>query len=72
MDNKTGKLYDGLSRENTFYWKPMPEVIESYLKHPESKFDGDIGRLQRKHILIDKSSIQYIEKSPTTLKIQMY
>lgn len=65
MDYRTGKLYN----ENTeFYWKPMPEVIESYLKHPESKFDGDIGRLQRKHIVIDKNSIQYIGKESNELE----
>jgi len=65
MDYKTSKSY----KENTeFYWKPMPEVIESYLKHPESKFDGNIGRLQRKHIVIDKNSIQYIGKESNELE----
>lgn len=64
MDYHTGKSYT----ENTkFYWKPMPEVIDSYIRHPESKFDGDTGRLQRKHLIINKNSIKYIGKESNNL-----
>lgn len=32
------------------YWKPFWEVFLEYLNHPESKFDGNIGVLERKHV----------------------
>jgi len=34
------------------YWKSMEEVFWDYYNHPESKFDGDTGILERKHIRI--------------------
>ena len=34
------------------YWKLFWDVFLDYLNHPESKFDGDIGVLQRKHVTV--------------------
>ena len=34
------------------YWKSLEDFYCSYKDHPESKFDGDIGLLQRKHLLM--------------------
>ena len=34
------------------YWKPLWDTIEEYMRHPESKFDGDVGVLKRKHVRI--------------------
>lgn len=32
------------------YWKPFWQIFTEYLNHPESKMDGDIGILERKHV----------------------
>jgi hypothetical protein len=32
------------------YWKPIDVIFQEYLDHPESKFDGTIGKLDRKEI----------------------
>ncbi len=47
------------------YWKSIWDTIEEYLRHPESKFDGDVGVLQRKHVRI--SSIVHIGKESNGL-----
>ena len=48
------------------YWKPMDIIFEEYLDHPESKFDGDAGILQRKHIHVNQ--IRYISKESNRLE----
>ena len=42
------------------YWKTLNDELWRYVKHPEHKFDGYKGVLQRKHIKVDK--IIYIGK----------
>jgi hypothetical protein len=32
------------------YWKPLSDVFLEYINHPEAKFEGDIGILQRRHL----------------------
>lgn len=34
------------------YWKLFWDVFLDYLNHPELKFDGDVGILQRKHVVV--------------------
>ncbi len=36
------------------YWGTLSELLKDYINHPESKFDGEIGWLKRKHIEITK------------------
>lgn len=36
------------------YWKPLWDTFEEYLRHPESKFEGNVGILKRKHVMISK------------------
>ena len=63
VDYKTGKVYpneDFISTEE--FWKPISEVVKDYTEHKESKSDGNIGGLKRKHLLINKFSIRYIGK----------
>lgn len=36
------------------YWKPLWDTFEEYLRHPESKFEGDVGILKRKHARVSK------------------
>jgi hypothetical protein len=55
-------------KDTEIYWKPLDEVFEDYVSHSESKLDGDIGKLQRKHIVIDKSCIRYIGKESNELE----
>ena len=47
------------------YWKSIWDTIEEYMRHPESKFDGDIGVLKRKHVRI--TSIVHIGKESNGL-----
>lgn len=49
IDYNTCKILQGIE-----YWKPLQDVIFNYINHPESKYDGDIGILKRKHIKPDK------------------
>lgn len=47
IDYTTGKILSGIQ-----YWKDLSQIFWDYLNHPESKFDGNIGVLQRKHLKI--------------------
>jgi len=49
IDYNTGKIYCGQE-----FWKDLRQIFWEYLNHPESKFDGNEGILQRKHIKVDK------------------
>jgi hypothetical protein len=63
FDLKTGKVYS----ENTdYYWKPLSEVFFDFYNHEEQKFDGDIGELTRKHIVID--DINFVGKETNDLE----
>lgn len=44
------------------------KVFEDYVAHRESKSEGEIGLLERKHISINKSSIRYIGKETNELE----
>lgn len=44
----------------------MTQIFWDYLNHPESKFDGDAGVLQRKHLKI--INIVYIGKESNDLE----
>jgi hypothetical protein len=45
IDYETGMRKQGLR-----YFKPLSKTILQYIDHPEFKFEGDIGQLERKHI----------------------
>lgn len=47
------------------YWKSLWDTMEEYLRHLESKFDGDVGILKRKHVRI--TSIVHIGKESNGL-----
>lgn len=69
IDYKTGEQYPKEdSMDTQYYWKSLSELLEDYMDHPESKSEGDIGLLQRKHIVIDESSIHYIGKESNELE----
>ena len=63
VDYKTGKEY----KENTqFYWRPLSEFLSAYLDHNDGKYEGGIGELRRKHIIID--GIEHIGKESNNLE----
>lgn len=69
IDYKTGDKYpNGDSMDTKFYWKPLSELLEEYIDHHESKSNGDIGHLERKHLVIDEASIHYIGKESNELE----
>ena len=70
VDYKTGQVYNE-STDTQDYWMPLSEVIDRYMEHPESKLEGDIGTLQRRHISIDKKSITHIGKESNELEESM-
>jgi DNA polymerase elongation subunit (family B) len=45
LDYETGETKEGLH-----YFKPLSRTIMQYSEHPEHKFEGNIGILERKHI----------------------
>ena len=62
-DYKTGKEYE----DNTqFYWKPFSEFLFGYMDHNDNKYDGDIGELRRKQIVI--GDIEHIGKESNNLE----
>ena len=62
-DYKTGKEYS----ENTqFYWKPFSEFLFGYMDHNDNKYDGEIGELRRKQIIIN--DIEHIGKESNNLE----
>ena len=47
------------------YWKSFWDTFEEYLRHKESKFDGDVGVLERKHVIL--TEIRHIGKESDNL-----
>lgn len=47
------------------YWKSFWDTFDEYVRHPESKFDGDIGVLGRKHVNV--SEVRHIGKESDVL-----
>ena len=61
-DYKTGKEY----KDNTkFYWKPFSEFLFDYMDHSDGKYEGDIGELRRKQIIIRE--VNHIGKESNNL-----
>lgn len=48
------------------YWKPFWDVFLEYLNHPESKLEGNVGVLQRRHVVV--SEIVHIGKESNNLE----
>jgi len=65
IDYYSGEIYKGMK-----YWKPLSDVIEDYINHPEAKFEGDVGVLSRRHI--KPTTEEYIGKEANKLESQYY
>jgi DNA polymerase elongation subunit (family B) len=63
IDYETGEVKEGLQ-----YFKPLSETILQYVEHMETKFDGDIGVLERKHI--HPNGLIYIGKEANNIEDQ--
>ena len=61
IDYKSGNILSGME-----YWKSLSDVLLSYIDHGESKLDGNIGILERKHLNID--GFTYIGKEASNLE----
>jgi hypothetical protein len=61
IDYNSGNVLNGFE-----YWKPMDDVFFNYVNHEESKSDGDIGTLSRKHLKVE--SIVHIGKESNHLE----
>jgi len=62
IDYKSGRKYVGQQ-----YWRTLDEVYSGYFNHKESKFDGNIGQLNRK--LISINNIIHIGKESSSLEL---
>ncbi|WP_445475689.1 hypothetical protein ACT9XH_02830 [Methanococcoides methylutens] len=63
IDYETGEIKQG-----SYYFKQLSRTIVEYANHPESKFDGDVGILERKHVHSD--SVVYIGKEANNIDEQ--
>jgi hypothetical protein len=62
-DYKTGKEYT----DNTkFYWKQLAEFLFAYADHNDGKYDGKLGELKRKQVVIN--DIEHIGKESNNLE----
>ncbi|NPE29446.1 hypothetical protein HNV12_16100 [Methanococcoides sp. SA1] len=63
IDYGTGEI-----KEGSHYFKPLSRTIGQYVEHPEAKFGGEIGILERKHVQAD--SVVYIGKEANNIDEQ--
>jgi len=63
IDYESGEI-----KEGSQYFKPLSRTILQYVEHPEHKFDGDTGILERKHVHAD--SVVYIGKEANNIDEQ--
>lgn len=61
VDYKTGKYYENNTQ---FYWKSIADLFFEYINHREQKYDGSVGELRRKHIVI--GDVRYIGKETSS------
>lgn len=63
IDYQTGEV-----KEGSQYFKPLSITILQYVDHPENKFEGDIGGLERKQVQVD--GVVYIGKEANNIDDQ--
>ena len=68
MSHIQGHDQTGEVKEGSNYFKPLSRTILHYVDHPENKFDGDIGGLERKHVLVE--GVVYIGKEANNIDEQ--
>ena len=63
IDYETGYI-----KEGSHYFKPLSRTIMQYVEHPEHKFNGEVGILERKHVHAD--GVVYIGKEANNIDEQ--
>ncbi|WP_244625133.1 hypothetical protein [Methanococcoides vulcani] len=63
IDYETGEI-----KEGSHYFKPLSRTIGQYVEHPEHKFNGEVGILERKHVHAD--GVVYIGKEANNIDEQ--
>ncbi|MCQ6963556.1 DNA polymerase [Methanolobus chelungpuianus] len=63
IDSYTGDICQG-----RHLWKPLADVFLSYINHPEAKFEGDIGVLQRRNL--KPTGCVYVGKEANKIEMQ--
>jgi len=63
IDCQTGEV-----KEGSQYFKPLSRTILQYVDHPENKFNGDIGGLERRHVHV--KGVVYIGKKANNIDEQ--
>lgn len=63
IDYSTGDILKGRQ-----YWKPLSYVFLDYIDHPEAKFEGEVGVLQRRHL--KPKGCVYIGKEANKVEMQ--
>lgn len=61
IDYRTGKVLEGLE-----HWESLSDTLWKYVNHKESKLEGDVGVLERKHVNAD--SIVHIGKETENME----
>lgn len=49
IDSETGEVKNGSQ-----YFKQLSRTIMDYIDHPESKYEGEVGLLKRRKIIVDE------------------
>lgn len=61
INYKSGEVKSGAK-----YWKPLNEELWRFINHKDSKFDGDVGMMERKHIVATGKT--YIGKEASNIE----
>jgi hypothetical protein len=70
VDYKTGEKYPNDDNPDTkVFWKPQSDAFNDYAERKEFKMEGDIGLLKRRHLLINKFSIQHTGKETNEIEM---
>jgi hypothetical protein len=56
----------GIIKQGSQYYKPLSKTILQYIDHPEFKYDGNVGQLERRHIQV--SEIVHIGKEANNIE----
>ncbi|WMW25041.1 hypothetical protein RE474_13315 [Methanolobus sediminis] len=63
IDYNTGDEFQGRK-----YWKPLSDMFLDYIDHPEAKFKGNVGVLQRRYL--KPKGCVYIGKEANKVEIE--
>ncbi|GAJ19301.1 unnamed protein product, partial [marine sediment metagenome] len=67
--NLKGKysVYKTRTRKEKHHLQTLTHHTTQYTRHPETKFEGSVGKLKRRHVVIDE--VEYIGKETNRIEI---